>query len=355
MAITDKSMQSDLIAATQRILKLGGSDLRVTDSGLVCKNPNYSLCDVMLKTDTVYCIEYLLSYWASKTGHVPCFVFKNTGCAVSLCCYVQAPGKLASCSHVQEFNCLRVNETLVVNLSDIDRIKPSKHGVLTNCVIRKSTYGNGYNIDLVAFGPENEAEYEDLLRELYLKKCLRSPSSSYGANGVGPFSRGAMSGADDGGASAGNADDRCRLPNGVLLYEGWDPEVTPPPPPPPRLCNCCPPPSVRRAIAEREAAAAKAAALKEAALRSPSRRRRGNKRFCAEASRSSGGAGGDDGGGGGEGRGDGASAARSGRSLSLRCRPFLQNLTLTHVVLFLVCGALALLALIASLRHVLFV
>ena len=130
----NKVLHQDLVQATRRILKLGPSELRVTDAGLICKNPNYSVCDAMLKTDTVYCVEYLLSYWESRTDHVPCFIFKNTGCAVSLCCFVRAPVKLVSpARHVGEFNVLKVNESLIVTLKDIEEIKPSAYGVLTRC------------------------------------------------------------------------------------------------------------------------------------------------------------------------------------------------------------------------------
>ncbi|AAK57099.1 T50 [Tupaiid betaherpesvirus 1] len=170
MALLEKAVQADLVAVTRRILRLNNSDLRVTDYALICKNPNYSLCDAMLKTDVVYSVEYLLSFWEAKTQHVPCFVFKNTGRAVSLCCYVRPPVKLANCPRVREFNVLRVNESIVVGLKDIEQIKPSAQGILTNCVVRRSACGSAYNIELVAFGPDNELEYEALLRELYLKK-----------------------------------------------------------------------------------------------------------------------------------------------------------------------------------------
>nr|5DOB_B Chain B, Virion egress protein UL34 homolog [Human herpesvirus 5 strain AD169] len=164
----NKVLHQDLVQATRRILKLGPSELRVTDAGLICKNPNYSVCDAMLKTDTVYCVEYLLSYWESRADHVPCFIFKNTGCAVSLCCFVRAPVALVSpARHVGEFNVLKVNESLIVTLKDIEEIKPSAYGVLTKCVVRKSNSASVFNIELIAFGPENEGEYENLLRELY--------------------------------------------------------------------------------------------------------------------------------------------------------------------------------------------
>ncbi|AKI29781.1 nuclear egress membrane protein [Mandrillus leucophaeus cytomegalovirus] len=166
-----KGLHYDLVSATRRILKLGPAELRVTDAGLICKNPNYSVCDAMLKTDTVYCVEYLLSYWESRTDHVPCFIFKNTGCAVSLCCFVRAPLKLLSSRHVGEFNVLKVNDSLIVTLKDIEDIKPSAYGVLTKCVVRKSNSPSVFNIELIAFGPENETEYENLLKELCAKKA----------------------------------------------------------------------------------------------------------------------------------------------------------------------------------------
>lgn len=170
MVTLDKELHSDLIATTQRILKLSSREIRVTDNALICKNPNYSLCDAMLKPDTVYYLEYLLSYWEARSGYVPCFVFKHTGCAVSLCCYVRIPAKLIGHEHVKDFNVLRVNESLIVSLRDIEQIKPSASGVLTNCVVRQSTCGSDYSVELVAFGPENESEYDKLLRELYVKK-----------------------------------------------------------------------------------------------------------------------------------------------------------------------------------------
>nr|WRQ19888.1 MAG: protein m50 [Herpesviridae sp.] len=168
----DRTLHADLISITRRILRLGDNELRVTDNALICKNPNYSLCDAMLKTDVTYCLEYLLSYWESRTKHTACFVFKNTGCRVSLCCYVKAPAKLSGLGRVKDFNFLRVNQSLIVTLQDIEYIKPCAHGVLTNCVVRKSNCGLSYNIEVVAFGPENESEYEILLRDIYLKSKL---------------------------------------------------------------------------------------------------------------------------------------------------------------------------------------
>lgn len=170
MVSLERSTHGDLISTTRRILRLGPNELRVTDNALICKNPNYSLCDAMLKTDVVYCIEYLLSYWEARTGNVAYFVFKNSGSAISLCCYVKAPAGLSRLDHVREFNVLRVNESLAVAISDIERVKPSARGVLTNCVVRRSTSGSAYNIEFVAFGPENEREYDTLLRDMYVKK-----------------------------------------------------------------------------------------------------------------------------------------------------------------------------------------
>lgn len=173
----DRARQNDLISATARILKLGSGELRVTEHALISKNPNYSLCDAILRMDTVYCIEYLLSYWESKLNRSPCFVFKNTGCAVSLSCYVQSPARLVGCGHVKEFNVLRVNESLIVDSADIEQIKPCSRGILTNCVIRKSTTDSAYSVELVAFGPESETEYEDLLRELYVRRMQEKARS----------------------------------------------------------------------------------------------------------------------------------------------------------------------------------
>uniref|UniRef100_A0AAU7E0Y2 Nuclear egress membrane protein n=1 Tax=Cardioderma bat herpesvirus TaxID=3141914 RepID=A0AAU7E0Y2_9VIRU len=170
MAVVDKFVQADLIAATQRILRLGSNEVRVTDNALICKNPNYSLCDAMLKVDVVYFIEYLLSYWEARSGHVPCFVFKNTGCAASLCCYLRAPTKALDGERLKEFNVLRVNESLIVTLKDIEQMKPSARGVLTNCVVRRSACGSSFSVEFITFGPENETEYENLLRDLYAKK-----------------------------------------------------------------------------------------------------------------------------------------------------------------------------------------
>ncbi|AEV80756.1 nuclear egress membrane protein [Aotine betaherpesvirus 1] len=213
----DKALHHDLVTATRRILKLGPNELRVTDSSLICKNPNYSVCDAMLRTDTVYCVEYLLSYWESRTDHVPCFVFKNTGCAVSLCCFIRAPTKLVSSRHVGEFNVLRVNDQIVVTLKDIEDIKPSAYGVLTKCVVRKSNVASVFNIELIAFGPENERDYDNLLRELYSKKSVL---------GTG---------------SAGGVKESVRAsPNRVTPRMARRPVIAaaPPPPPPPPFSSC---------------------------------------------------------------------------------------------------------------------
>lgn len=209
MVTLDKELHSDLIATTQRILKLGSREIRVTDNALICKNPNYSLCDAMLKTDTVYYLEYLLSYWEARSGYVPCFVFKHTGCAVSLCCYVRIPAKLIGHEHVKDFNVLRVNESLIVSLRDIEQIKPSASGVLTNCVVRQSTCGSDYSVELVAFGPENESEYDKLLRELYVKKIEPDEYSRSSALSTTASQRRVP------GASGQNADDGRRHRNYV--------------------------------------------------------------------------------------------------------------------------------------------
>ncbi|AEQ32159.1 membrane protein UL50 [Cynomolgus macaque cytomegalovirus strain Ottawa] len=215
-----KGLHHDLVSATRRILKLGPTELRVTDAGLICKNPNYSVCDAMLKTDTVYCVEYLLSYWESRTDHVPCFIFKNTGCAVSLCCFVRAPLKLVSSRHVGEFNVLKVNDSLIVTLKDIEEIKPSAYGVLTKCVVRKSNSPSVFNIELIAFGPENEAEYENLLKELCAKKAA--------ANGAVIRSRLAALRHHH---SNSNSRKRLHSPRMTIAPPPFPPPTPPPPPP----------------------------------------------------------------------------------------------------------------------------
>lgn len=165
----EKDVCVDLVSNTRRILKLEENELRVTDTALICKNPNYSLCDAMLSTDTVYSLEYLLSYWECRSGRCACFVFKNTGCRVSLSCYVGFPDRLRNLKRVTDFNLLSINESLLVTLNDIERIKPCDKGILTNCVVRKSNNGLAYNIEVIAFGPENESEYEALLRDIYIR------------------------------------------------------------------------------------------------------------------------------------------------------------------------------------------
>lgn len=165
----DKDMSVDLVSNTRRILRLEENELRVTDNALICKNPNYPLCDAMLSTDVVYPLEYLLSFWECRSGRGACFVFKNTGCRVSLSCYVGCPERLRGLKRVCDFNFLNVNESLAVTLADIERIKPCDKGVLTNCVVRKSNSGMTYSIEVVAFGPDNEVEYEALLREIYVR------------------------------------------------------------------------------------------------------------------------------------------------------------------------------------------
>ncbi|AFX83374.1 B50 [Murid betaherpesvirus 8] len=192
----EKNIGLDLVHNTRRILKLEENELRVTDSALICKNPNYSLCDAMLSTDVIYPLEYLLSYWECRSGTGACFVFKNTGCRVSMSCHVGFPERLRGMKRVCEYNVLNVNETFVVTLSDIDRIKPCEKGVLTNCVVRRSNSGMAYNVEVVAFGPENEAEYEALLRDIYARsrgkcekmsggRCATSWVTGLGARRVG--------------------------------------------------------------------------------------------------------------------------------------------------------------------------
>nr|WEG69057.1 nuclear egress membrane protein [Mastomys natalensis cytomegalovirus 2]WEG69195.1 nuclear egress membrane protein [Mastomys natalensis cytomegalovirus 2]WEG69334.1 nuclear egress membrane protein [Mastomys natalensis cytomegalovirus 2]WEG69472.1 nuclear egress membrane protein [Mastomys natalensis cytomegalovirus 2]WEG69610.1 nuclear egress membrane protein [Mastomys natalensis cytomegalovirus 2] len=173
----EKSVMLDLIFNTRRILRLEENELRITDSALICKNPNYSLCDAMLSTDIVYPIEYLLSYWECKSGKSACFVFKNTGCRVSLSCYLGFPDRLKDLGRVSDFNFLGANEAVIVTLGDIERIKPCDRGVLTNCVIRKSNSTMVFNIEVVAFGPENETEYEELLRDIYMRSRMGVESS----------------------------------------------------------------------------------------------------------------------------------------------------------------------------------
>lgn len=172
----EKSTGADLVSNTRRIFRLGETEIRVTDSALICKNPNYSLCDAMLTTGVVYPLEYLLSYWECRSGRSACFVFNNTGCRVSLSCYLGLPERLRNLQRVRDFNVLDVNESLAVTLEDVERIKPCQHGVLTNCVIRKSDGGLAYNIEVVAFGPDSEDEYRALLRDIYVRG-VRAPGS----------------------------------------------------------------------------------------------------------------------------------------------------------------------------------
>lgn len=220
MVNVDREVQADLIAAVQRTLKLGADELRVTDNSLIRKNPNYSLCDVMLRTDTVYHIEYLLSCWEARSGHVPCFIFKNTGSAVSLSCYLRVPAKLGCVDRVKEFNVLKLNQALLVCLRDIEQIKPSDQGVLTSCVIRRATCGSAYNLEFITFGPEDEGDYDKLLREIYLRKLPGTVADT-----VGECNRNGGAGSlhDDGGGTGPPA----------------FPSPPPPPPPPPfGFCDC---------------------------------------------------------------------------------------------------------------------
>lgn len=172
----EKSVGADLVLNTRRIFRLGETELRITDNALICKNPNYSLCDAMLSTGVVYPLEYLLSYWECRSGRPACFVFNNTGCRVSLSCYLGFPERLRVLHRVRDFNVLDVNESLAVTLEDVERIKPCPHGVLTNCVIRKSNGGLAYNIEVVAFGPDSEEEYRALLRDIYVRGVRASPN-----------------------------------------------------------------------------------------------------------------------------------------------------------------------------------
>lgn len=171
-----KNAGADLVFNTRRIFRLGETELRVTDNALICKNPNYSLCDAMLTTGVVYPLEYLLSYWECRSGRSACFVFNNTGCRVSLSCYLGFPERLRTLQRVRDFNVLDVNESLAVTLEDVERIKPCQHGVLTSCVIRKSNGGLSYNIEVVAFGPDSEDEYRTLLRDIYARGVRASPN-----------------------------------------------------------------------------------------------------------------------------------------------------------------------------------
>ncbi|AGE11529.1 GP50 [Caviid betaherpesvirus 2] len=171
----ERAVYTDLIATTQRIMRLSPHEMRVTEYALVEKNPNYSVCDIVLRPETLYSIEYLLSSWESLTCQLPCFAFKNTGSVISLCCYVHMPDKFTSMRHVREYNLLRMNDVLIVDSHDIDMIKPTQNGILTKFVVRRSTFGSGaFSLELVAFGPENETEYFNLLRELHTKTFLPS-------------------------------------------------------------------------------------------------------------------------------------------------------------------------------------
>lgn len=166
-AISD--MYDELILSTRRILQLGTNDLRVTDKNLFLKNPKYPLCDIILKLDYAYSIEYLLSLWENVSRKEAKFVFKNTGYTVSMSCYLYPSIKTETPNIVKEFNVLNVNESLVVCMDDIEAMKPSSRGVLTKCIIRRSREPT-FILEFVAFGPENEVEYNLLLKAIYTKK-----------------------------------------------------------------------------------------------------------------------------------------------------------------------------------------
>lgn len=164
-------MYDELIESTSRILRLGPNDFRVTDRNLFSKNPKYPLCDIVLKLDYPYSLEYLLGLWSTISKQEPKFVFKNNGSAISMSCYLQPSVKIENRSVVKEFNILRVNETLIVCMNDIEAIKPSSSGVLTKCIIRRNR-DSTFVLEFVAFGPENETEYNSLLKLIKSKHNL---------------------------------------------------------------------------------------------------------------------------------------------------------------------------------------
>ncbi|ANC96575.1 nuclear egress membrane protein [macacine betaherpesvirus 9] len=161
----------ELIVSTCRILKLGPNEFRVTDKNLFTKNPKFPLCDILLKLDFAYSLEYLLSLWEDITKQEARFIFKNTGGAVSMSCYLHAPIKVEHPNTVKECNILNVNECLSVCLHDIEAMKPSSCGVLTKCIIRRNR-DSAFIIEFVAFGPESETEYIALLKAIFLKKTF---------------------------------------------------------------------------------------------------------------------------------------------------------------------------------------
>lgn len=160
---------NELIEATQRILKLGQRDFRVTDLNLFSKNPKYSLCDIVLKINVVYDIEHLFNMWINISRQEPIFIFKNNGCSVSLSCHLQVPVKSETVTSIRETNVLNVNENLIVCLADFETIKPSSQGVITKCIIRKNK-DLVFVVEFISYGPENERDYEALLKMIYTKK-----------------------------------------------------------------------------------------------------------------------------------------------------------------------------------------
>lgn len=158
----------DLISTTKRILNLDTNDFRITDKNLFSKNPKYPLCDIVLKLDVVYSIEYLLNLWELISKQEPKFIFKNTGSSVSMSCYLHPSVKVETQNIVKEFNILRMNESLIVCMDDIEAIKPSSRGVLIKCIIRRNR-DSTFILEFVAFGPENENEYNSLLKTIFNK------------------------------------------------------------------------------------------------------------------------------------------------------------------------------------------
>lgn len=163
-------VQDELISSTVRILNLSPSEFRVTDRNLLSKNPKCSICDIVLKTEVLYSIEYLMELWERVSQKDPKFVFKNTGVTVSLSCYIQPPIKPETHINLKEFNTLNVNEVLIIGVSDIVAIKPSRRGVLTKCVIRRCYKTSSFTLEFITFGPENELEYNSLLDIIYTKR-----------------------------------------------------------------------------------------------------------------------------------------------------------------------------------------
>lgn len=167
-----KETYQAIIEKIKNVFELRETEVRVTDYTLFIKNPTYPVCDVLMLPGRAYNIEYVLNYWVSvlsKTIDVY-FCLKHTGIHVSLSCFLAHKKRGSSMvQKLQPLNFLNINDSIEISLEGIENLKPSRENLLTKCTVQRSHHPNIYVVEFIVYGPENDAFFKELMRDINIR------------------------------------------------------------------------------------------------------------------------------------------------------------------------------------------